>query len=91
MKSKRTTKEKVVRDLSGLHQSLLDSVYYEKDYKMIEGNKERFDKLVRTVERKMYDVETVKDAVIDMLNYANTDNYDEAIAYLVKRMKGGKE
>ena len=91
MKSKRTTKEKVVRDLSRLHQSLLYSVCCEKDYKMIEGNKERFDKLVRTVERKMYDVETVKDAVIDMLNYANTDNYDEAIAYLVKRMKGGKE
>ena len=33
----------------------------------------------------------VKDAVIDMLNYANIDNYDEAIAYLVKRLKGGKE
>lgn len=32
--------------------------------------------------------EAVKDAVIDMLNYANTDNYDEAIAYLVKRLKG---
>ena len=35
--------------------------------------------------------EAVKEAVIDMLNYANTDNYDEAMAYLVKRMKGGKE
>lgn len=35
--------------------------------------------------------EAVKEAVIDMLNYANTDNYAEAITYLVKRLKGGKE
>lgn len=33
----------------------------------------------------------MKEAVIDMLNYANTDNYDEAMGYLVHRLKGGAE
>ena len=35
--------------------------------------------------------EAVKEAVIGMMNYANTENYYELITYLVKRMKGGKE
>ena len=33
-----------------------------------------------------YSEEAVKDAVIDMLNHGNIDNYDEAIAYLLKRL-----
>ena len=33
-----------------------------------------------------YSEEAVTDAVIDMLNHGNIDNYDEAIAYLLKRL-----
>ena len=41
-------------------------------------------------DRPYYSEEAVKDAVIDMLNHGNIDNYDEAIAYLVKRLNPDK-
>lgn len=34
--------------------------------------------------------EAVKDAVLDMLNNGNTDNFDEALEYLINRLKGEK-
>ena len=35
--------------------------------------------------------EAVKESVIDMMNYANTENYYELITYFMKRLKGGEE
>ena len=35
--------------------------------------------------------DAVRDAVIDMLNYANIDNYDEAMAYLINKLKGKQQ
>ena len=35
--------------------------------------------------------DAVREAVIDMLNYANTDNYDEAMAYLINKLKGKQQ
>lgn len=39
-------------------------------------------------DRIYFSEDAVKDAVIDMLNSANIDNFDEAIEYLMNRLKG---
>ena len=39
-------------------------------------------------DRIYFSEDAVKNAVIDMLNFANIDNFDKAIEYLMNRLKG---
>lgn len=46
---------------------------------------------INKTDKVYFSEDAVKDAVIDMLNFANIDNYDDAMEYIMRRLKGEKQ
>lgn len=50
-------KEQVIKELNRFYTNLLESVYHEEDYNMIRDNKERFEKIIKTIQDNMFSID----------------------------------
>lgn len=54
---KANIKKKVIKDLYRFYTDLLESVWHEEDYDMIRDNKERLEKIIKTIQENMFSID----------------------------------
>lgn len=50
-------KEQVIKDLNRFYTNMSESVWCEEDYNMIRDNKERLEKIIKTIQEKMFSID----------------------------------